>query len=133
VFETTTRSSHSTPAKANNIVSVTFGSGDFSSTAANQTTLTSFHLDRTVDLMTNITVTQNDGGFFIGLTLRTPDGGPENVKSSEVFNAEPGTVVSIPFEGIPEGFYDIVIVSVDGTVAGSFTASWENVQNDDDS
>lgn len=113
-------------------MSVTFGSGDFSSSAPDQTTLTSFHLDRTVDLMTNITVAQNDGGFFIGLTLRTPDGGPENVRTSEVINAEPGTVVSIPFEGIPEGFYDIVIVSVDGTVAGSFSASWENVHTDDD-
>ena len=108
-------------------MSVTFGSGGFTSSAPGQTTLTSFHLDRTVDLMTNITVTENDGGFFISLTLRTPGGGPASVKTSEVFNAGPGTVVSIPFEGIPDGFYDIVIVSVGGTVAGSFTASWENI------
>jgi hypothetical protein len=120
-----------TPSKATSIVSVTFGSGDFSSSAPDQTTLTSFHLDRTVDLMTNITITQNDGGFFLSLTLRTPDGGPESVKTSEVINtAESGTVVSIPFDGIPEGFYDIVIVPVDGTVAGSFTATWENVESD---
>jgi hypothetical protein len=112
-------------------VSVTFGSGDFSSSAPDQTTLASFHLDRTVDLMTNITVARSDSGFFIGLTLRTPDGGPESVKTSEVFNPDPGTVVSIPFEAIPEGFYDIVIVSVGGTVEGSFSASWENLQNDD--
>lgn len=121
----------STPSKAISIVSVTFGSGDFTSTSPGQTTLTSFHLDRTVDLMTNITITQNDGGFFLSLTLRTPDGGPESVKTSEVINAEPGTVVSIPFDGIPEGFYDIVIVPVGGTAAGSFTASWENVDSDD--
>jgi hypothetical protein len=112
-------------------MSVTFGSGDFSSSAPDQTTLTSFHLDRKVDLMTNITVAQSDSGFFLGLTVRIPGGGPANVKTSGVFNPDPGTVVSIPFEAIPDGFYDIVIVSVGGTVAGSFSASWENVQNDD--
>ena len=120
-----------TAAKAISIVSVTFGSGDFTSSAPGQTTLTSFHLDRKVNLMTNITVTANDGGgFFLSLTLRTPGGGPASVKTSEVVNPDPGTVVSVPLDGIPDGFYDIVIVPVGGTVAGSFTASWENIEDD---
>jgi hypothetical protein len=131
VIGTTTRSSHHQPSKAIITVTVTFGSGDFSANATDQTNLTSFHLDHTVNLMTNITVTENDGGFFIGLVVRIPNGGNENVKSSDVFTAGPGTVVSIPFDEIPEGFYDIVIMSVDGTVAGSFTATWDNLSEDD--
>ena len=113
-------------------MSITFGSGDFSATAPDQSTLTSFHLDFTVDLWTDVTVTENvGGGFFLSLTLRTPDGGPESVKTSAVVNPDPGTVVSIPFEGIPKAFYDIVLVPVGGTVSGSFSARWENQVQDD--
>jgi hypothetical protein len=113
-------------------MSVTFGSGDFSSTSPDQTTLTSFHLDRTVDLTTNVTVTTCDNGFYIALVLRTPDGGPEVVKTSDVQNPDlgSGTIVSIRFESIPEGYYDLVIASVDGTVAGTFSASWDNSSDD---
>ena len=109
---------------------VTFGSGDFSSTSPNQTTLSSFHLDRTVKLTTNVKIGSSDSGFYVGLVLRTPDGGPEGVKTSESFNPDPGTVVSVPFDSIPEGYYDIVIVSVGGTVSGSFTTTWEDEPDD---
>lgn len=40
--------------------------------------------------------------------------------------------MSIPFDAIREGYYNIVIMSVDGTVAGSFSASWDDVSNDDE-
>jgi hypothetical protein len=110
-------------------MSVQFDSGSFSASGPNPTKLTEFVLDRTVNVIIRLQVDQNDGGFFLGLVVRIPNGGPETVKTSQVVT-DTGTV-EIRFDAVPVGIYSIVIQSGDGTVSGTYRARWENLSDAD--
>ncbi|WP_328412381.1 hypothetical protein [Nocardia sp. NBC_00403] len=105
---------------------VEFDAGSFTSSSPIPSKLTEFVLDRTVDVVLGLQVDQNDGGFFLGLVLRTPGGGPELVKSSAVSFVS-GASVEIGFDAVPAAIYSIVIQSLFGTVAGTYRARWENI------
>ncbi|MFD0364128.1 hypothetical protein ACFQZZ_22005 [Nocardia sp. GCM10030253] len=105
---------------------VEFDAGSFTNSPPNPNKLTEFVLDRTVDIVLGLQVDQNDGGFILGLVLRTPGGTPEWVKSSTA-SFVVGASVEIRFDAVPAGIYSIVVQSLDGTVAGTYRARWENI------
>jgi hypothetical protein len=87
-----------------------------------------FTLDRTVDVTIRLNISQNDNGYNVVLVLRTPNGGPEAVEQS-LLSTDTGAA-KVTFPAVPAGFYSIVIQSADGTVAGTFIASWDNASGD---
>ncbi len=109
-------------------MSVTFQSGSFSASGPNPTKLTEFTLDRTVDVTIRLNISQNDNGYNVVLVLRTPNGGPEAVEQS-LLSTDTGAA-KVTFPAVPAGFYSIVIQSADGTVGGTFSASWDNTSGD---
>src|SRR5262245_10855490 len=109
-------------------MAVEFASGAFSATSPFDSKLTEFVLDRTVNVTIRLRIDRNDGGLQLVLKVRPPGGSPEIVMQSAVLQ---GTALAAEttFPAVPAGIYSVAVVSLDGTVEGTFRASWENLMD----
>jgi hypothetical protein len=108
---------------------VQFDSGSFTASSGGYPTkLTEFTLDRTVDVVIGLQVDENDGSFLLYLIQPQPDGSTVQVQGSAPIDAS-GVSIPIRFGAVPAGYYQIVVMTLGDpmTVAGSLTASWENI------